>query len=100
MLQSVTLAFEGWGWAFTGLAGFAAYTLSKYAMSVWVLGMSAEFADRGVAFNALWPRTAVATAAVRNLLGGEKTVNASRTPAIVGALFVSWLTEFFARRWS
>jgi len=63
---------------------FAAYTLSKYAMSVWVLGMSAEFAERGVAFNALWPKTAIATAAVRNLLGGEKTVNASRVPAIVG----------------
>ena len=63
---------------------FAAYSLSKYAMSVWVLGMSAEFADKGVAFNALWPKTAIATAAVRNLLGGEKTVNASRTPAIVG----------------
>ena len=58
--------------------GHAAYTLSKYAMSVWVLGMSAEFADQGVAFNALWPKTAIATAAVRNLLGGEKMVNASR----------------------
>jgi citronellol/citronellal dehydrogenase len=65
-------------------AEFAAYTLSKYAMSVWVLGMSAEFKDQGVAFNALWPRTAIATAAVRNLLGGDKVVNASRRPEIVG----------------
>jgi citronellol/citronellal dehydrogenase len=65
-------------------AGFAAYTLSKYAMSVWVLGMSAEFAAKGVAFNALWPQTAVATAAVRNILGGEEMINASRQPAIVG----------------
>ncbi|MCK9996269.1 MAG: NAD(P)-dependent oxidoreductase [Candidatus Krumholzibacteria bacterium] len=64
-------------------AGHAAYTLSKYAMSVWVLGMSAEFAEQGVAFNALWPKTAIATAAVRNLLGGEKMINASRQPAIV-----------------
>ncbi len=64
-------------------AGHAAYTLSKYAMSVWVLGMSAEFAEEGVAFNALWPKTAIATAAVRNLLGGEKMINASRQPAIV-----------------
>ncbi len=64
-------------------AEFAAYTLSKYAMSVWVLGMSQEFRDRGVAFNALWPRTAVATAAVRNLLGGEQVINASRQPEIV-----------------
>ncbi len=65
-------------------AGHAAYTLAKYAMSVWVLGMSAEFADRGVAFNALWPCTAIATAAVRNLLGGEKVVAASRKPEIMG----------------
>jgi citronellol/citronellal dehydrogenase len=65
-------------------AEFAAYTLAKYAMSVWVLGMSAEFAEKGVAFNALWPRTAIATAAVRNLLGGEKVVQASRKPEIMG----------------
>lgn len=65
-------------------AEFAAYTLAKYAMSVWVLGMSAEFAEQGVAFNALWPRTTIATAAVRNLLGGEKMINASRQPAIMG----------------
>ncbi len=63
---------------------FAAYTLAKYAMSVWVLGMSAEFADRGVAVNALWPRTTVATAAVRNLLGGERMIKASRKPEIMG----------------
>ena len=65
-------------------AGHAAYTLAKYAMSVWVLGMSAEFAEQGVAFNALWPCTAIATAAVRNLLGGEKLVAASRKPEILG----------------
>jgi citronellol/citronellal dehydrogenase len=65
-------------------AEFAAYTLAKYAMSVWVLGMSAEFAKKGVAFNALWPRTAIATAAVRNLLGGDKVVQASRKPEIMG----------------
>ena len=65
-------------------AGFAAYTLAKYAMSVWVLGMSAEFAERGVAFNALWPETAIATAAVRNLLGGQDMVDASRKPEIMG----------------
>ncbi len=63
-------------------SGHAAYTLAKYAMSVWVLGMAAEFKGK-VAFNALWPRTAIATAAVRNLLGGEKVVAASRKPEIV-----------------
>jgi citronellol/citronellal dehydrogenase len=65
-------------------AQFAAYTLAKYAMSVWVLGMSAEFTEKGVAFNALWPRTAIDTAAVRNLLGGEQVVAASRKPEIMG----------------
>ncbi len=73
--------------------GHAAYTLAKYAMSVWVLGMSREFADREVAFNALWPRTAIATAAVRNLLGGEKVVNASRKPEIVGEAAWAMLTR-------
>ncbi len=61
-----------------------AYSVAKFNMSVWVLGMSAEFAEQGVAFNALWPRTTIATAAVRNLLGGESMVEASRKPAIMG----------------
>ena len=65
-------------------AEFAAYTLSKYAMSIWVHGMSAEFAEQGVAFNALWPRTAIDTAAVRNLLGGDRVVQASRKAEIMG----------------
>jgi len=63
--------------------GHAAYTAAKYAMSMWVLGMSAEFAGRGVAFNALWPRTTIATAAVRNLIGGEPMIEASREPTIM-----------------
>ncbi len=62
----------------------APYSLSKYGMSVWVLGMSAEFKDRGVAVNALWPKTAIATAAVRNLLGGEPVIRRSRKPSIMG----------------
>ncbi len=60
-----------------------AYTLSKYGMSLCVLGMAEEFRDDGVAVNALWPRTAIATAAVRNLLGGEEAIRGSRHPAIV-----------------
>lgn len=63
--------------------GHAAYTLAKYAMSVWVLGMSEEFRTRGIAFNALWPATAIATSAVKNLLGGDAMVNASRIPEIM-----------------
>src|SRR5262249_34366951 len=60
-----------------------AYSIAKYGMSLCVLGMAAEFRDAGVAVNALWPRTVIATAAVQNLLGGEATVRGSRTPAIV-----------------
>lgn len=64
-------------------AGHSAYTFAKYAMSAWVLGMAREFGERGVAFNALWPATAIATAAVRNLLGGEPMVRRSRHATIV-----------------
>jgi citronellol/citronellal dehydrogenase len=64
-------------------AGHVAYTVAKYAMSFWVLGMSEEFRARGVAFNALWPRTTIDTAAIRNLLGGEPMARRSRTPAIM-----------------
>ena len=74
-------------------AGHTAYTLSKFAMSMWVLGLSAEFAAKGVAFNALWPKTAIATAAVRNILGGEKMINASRQPAIMGEAAWAVLTR-------
>jgi citronellol/citronellal dehydrogenase len=60
-----------------------AYTMAKYGMSLCVLGMSAEFEGR-VGVNALWPRTTIATAAVRNLLGGDAMCAASRTPDIMG----------------
>jgi citronellol/citronellal dehydrogenase len=60
-----------------------AYTMAKYGMSMCVLGMAAEFGPAGIAFNALWPRTAIATAAVRNLLGGGEAIDRSRTPEIV-----------------
>ena len=60
-----------------------AYTLSKYGMSMCVLGMAAELESEGIAVNALWPRTVIATAAVRNLLGGEPVVQQSRKPEIV-----------------
>jgi citronellol/citronellal dehydrogenase len=63
-------------------APHVAYTMSKYGMSMCVLGMAGEFKSQGVAVNALWPRTAIATAAV-NMIGGEAMMNASRTPAIM-----------------
>lgn len=60
-----------------------AYSLAKYAMSVWVLGMAEEFRKDGIAFNALWPRTAIATAAIANVVGGEAMMNSSRKPEIM-----------------
>ncbi len=59
-----------------------AYTMAKFGMSMCVLGMADEFADDGIAFNALWPRTAIATAAV-NMLGGDAMMRASRRPEIM-----------------
>ena len=63
--------------------GHVAYTMAKFGMSMCVLGMAEEFKDQGVAVNALWPKTVIATAAVMNLLGGEEAVAASRKPEIL-----------------
>jgi citronellol/citronellal dehydrogenase len=60
-----------------------AYTMAKFGMSLCVLGMAGEFREQGVAVNALWPRTVIATAAVQNLLGGDEVVKRSRRPAIM-----------------
>ena len=60
-----------------------AYTIAKYGMSLCVLGMAEEFKEQGVAVNALWPRTAIATAAVKNVLGGDEMSKISRTPEIM-----------------
>ncbi|MBD3188654.1 SDR family NAD(P)-dependent oxidoreductase [Candidatus Bathyarchaeota archaeon] len=60
-----------------------AYTMSKYGMSMCTLGMAEEYKSHEIAVNALWPRTAIATAAVRNLLGGEETIQHCRKPEIV-----------------
>jgi len=64
-------------------ANFLPYTMTKYGMSMCVLGMSEEFKNDGIAVNALWPQTTIATAAVRNLLGGEEMIQKSRHPAIL-----------------
>ena len=63
-------------------APHVAYTVAKYGMSLYVLGMAEELRERGVAVNALWPRTVIATAAL-NVLGGEETARHARTPEIV-----------------
>jgi citronellol/citronellal dehydrogenase len=61
-----------------------ANTVAKYAMSMLVMGMAEEFREQGVAFNALWPRTYLATDAVRNVLGGDDAAARSRRPEIMG----------------
>ena len=64
-------------------APHVAYTMAKMGMSLCTLGMSREFAADGVAVNSLWPLTAIDTAAVRNVLGGEQMAKASRSPEIM-----------------
>lgn len=64
------------------LGAFPGYMLAKYGMSLATLGLAAEFAPEGIAANTLWPRTTIATAAVRFALGGEQMVRASRTPQL------------------
>jgi len=59
-----------------------AYTMAKYAMSLATLGLAEEFRGR-VAVNALWPRTTIATAAIRNIVGGEEMMQRSRKPEIM-----------------
>ena len=66
------------------LRGHAAYTLSKYGMTMLTLGVAADEAQHGVAANCLWPRTIIATAAVQNLLGGEQAMARARNPRIMG----------------
>jgi citronellol/citronellal dehydrogenase len=70
-----------------------AYTMSKYGMSLCTLGFAAEFADRGIAANSLWPRTTIGTAAVRNLLGGEVAVRRARTPEVMADAAYAILTR-------
>ncbi len=65
-------------------APHVAYTMAKFGMSMCVLGMAGEFKGAGVAVNALWPRTTIATAAIKNLLGGDAGMRGSRKPEIMG----------------
>lgn len=65
-------------------APHVAYSMAKFGMSLCVLGMAGEFRSDGIAVNALWPRTTIATAAVQNLLGGDELMCRSRKPEIMG----------------
>ena len=70
-----------------------AYTIAKYGMSMCVLGMSEEYRREGIAFNALWPRTTIATAAVANFPGGQGILKHSRTEAIMADAAYGILTQ-------
>ncbi|MBV9818973.1 MAG: SDR family oxidoreductase [Solirubrobacterales bacterium] len=65
------------------LGAHPGYMLAKYGMTLLTLGFAAELADDGVRANCLWPRTIIATAAVRNLLGGDAATAKARSPEIV-----------------
>ncbi len=64
------------------LGAHLAYTIAKYGMTLCALGLAAELAAAGIASNALWPRTLIATSAVQNLLGGDEAIAGSRKPQL------------------
>ena len=78
-----------------------AYTMAKFGMSLCVLGLAGELRPQGIAVNALWPRTTIATAAIRNILGGDALMRASRSPEILAdaayAIFRKPAREFTGR---
>lgn len=74
-------------------APHVAYTMAKYGMSMCVLGMAEELKPQRIAVNALWPRTVIATAAVQNLLGGDKSIRESRKPEIMADAAYAILTK-------
>jgi citronellol/citronellal dehydrogenase len=64
-------------------APHTAYTMAKFGMSLVVLGLAGELRPQGIAVNALWPRTTIATSAIQNLLGGDQVMRMSRKPDII-----------------
>ena len=60
-----------------------AYTIAKYGMSMCTVGLAQQYRDDGIAANSLWPRTTIATAAIRNLLGGDEAMRRARDPRIM-----------------
>jgi citronellol/citronellal dehydrogenase len=77
------------------------YTMAKFGMSIIVLGLAGELRSKGIAVNALWPRTVIATAAVQNLLGGDALMRQARKPEIMAdaayAVFSRRSHEFTGR---
>ncbi len=78
-------------------APHVAYTMAKFGMSMCVLGMAEELRGQGIAVNALWPRTTIATAAIQNLLGGDEMIRRSRKPSIM-ADAAHWILTQDSRR--
>jgi citronellol/citronellal dehydrogenase len=74
-------------------AQHAAYTIAKYGMSMCTMGMAEEFREDGIAFNSLWPRTIIATAAIKNVVGGEAAMALSRSPEIMADAAYAILTK-------
>jgi citronellol/citronellal dehydrogenase len=64
-------------------APYTGYAMAKFGMSLVVLGLAGELRSKGIAVNALWPRTTIATSAIKNLLGGDGIMRMSRTPDII-----------------
>jgi citronellol/citronellal dehydrogenase len=64
-------------------AGSTGYSIAKYGMSLVALGLAGELRNPGIAVNTLWPRTTIATAAIKNLLGGDRVMAMSRKPEIM-----------------
>ncbi len=64
-------------------APHTAYSMAKYGMSLVVLGLAGELRSKGIAVNALWPRTTIATAAIKNILGGDVLMRRSRSADIL-----------------
>jgi len=79
-------------------APFMPYAIAKFGMSLVALGLTGELRSQGIGVNALWPRTTIATAAIKNIIGGDKMMQASRTPDILAdaawEIFTSPSREF------
>ena len=88
LMNSPPLSFET-RW----FAPHVAYSIAKYGMSLCVLGMAEELRADGIAVNAVWPRTVIATAAVQNLLGGDESIKGSRKPEIMADAAYAILTR-------
>jgi citronellol/citronellal dehydrogenase len=82
-------------------APHTAYSMAKFGMSLVVLGLAGELRPKGIAVNALWPRTIIATAAIQNLLGGDARMRQARKPEIMAdaayAIFSSPARELTGR---